>query len=129
MLDPGEPLFLGRGDDPAVEHQCGSAVVIERGNPQNRDHFAPSAVSVACLDILRARPGNHDTQDHSMVSTPPLMALTGPIPGESTSERVIERQRLRFEVERSRELGSFQSVLQRRPVSSFSRNAVMIVCN
>ena len=38
MLDPGEPLLLGRGDDPAVDHQSGGAVVIESGNPQDRGH-------------------------------------------------------------------------------------------
>ena len=38
MLDPGESLFLGRTDDPAVDHQRRRAVVVKRGDPQNRGH-------------------------------------------------------------------------------------------
>ena len=37
MLFAGEPLFLGGGDDLAVDDERGGAVVIERGDAEDGD--------------------------------------------------------------------------------------------
>ena len=38
VLDPGESLFLSGGHDSAVDHQRGGAVMIKRGDAQDRGH-------------------------------------------------------------------------------------------
>ncbi len=39
MFDPREPLFLGRGDEPAVDDQGGRRVMIESRDSEGRGHW------------------------------------------------------------------------------------------
>ena len=50
MFDPGKPFFLRRSHDPAIYHKSGCAIVIKRGDPQDRCHAFPPVFG-SVLDV------------------------------------------------------------------------------